>query len=41
MKQSDTTHDLERAAPQGADDRLLLSRVALRDREAFETLYRR
>lgn len=39
------THDLEKAAPRaidgGDDDKLLLSRVALRDRPAFETLYRR
>lgn len=34
------THDLEQT-PRGADDRLLLSRVALRDRPAFEALYRR
>jgi len=40
-KPPDMTHDLEHAMPQGADDRLLLSRVALQDREAFETLYRR
>jgi RNA polymerase sigma-70 factor, ECF subfamily len=41
VKQPHMTDDLERGAPQGADDRLLLSRIALRDREAFETLYRR
>jgi RNA polymerase sigma-70 factor (ECF subfamily) len=35
------SHDLEHAPSQGDDDRLLLSRVALRDRPAFETLYRR
>lgn len=35
------THDLEHAPSQVADDRLLLSRVALRDRQAFDTLYRR
>lgn len=35
------THDLEHAPSQVADDRLLLSRVALRDRPAFEALYRR
>ncbi len=35
------THDLEHATPPGADDRLLLSRVALQDRVAFDTLYRR
>ena len=35
------THDLEHATPEVADDRLLLSRVALQDRQAFEALYRR
>jgi RNA polymerase sigma-70 factor, ECF subfamily len=40
------THDLEQASihateDRAADDRMLISRVALRDRVAFETLYRR
>jgi RNA polymerase sigma-70 factor, ECF subfamily len=35
------THELEQGAPQGTDDRLLLSRVALKDRVAFDMLYRR
>jgi RNA polymerase sigma-70 factor (ECF subfamily) len=35
------THALEQGAPQGTDDRVLLSRVAQRDRVAFDTLYRR
>jgi RNA polymerase sigma-70 factor (ECF subfamily) len=40
MKQPDMTPDLEQTSPV-ADDRSLLSRVAQRDRAAFEVLYRR
>jgi RNA polymerase sigma factor (sigma-70 family) len=40
-KPLDMTHDPEHASRDDADDRRLLERVALRDREAFETLYRR
>jgi RNA polymerase sigma-70 factor, ECF subfamily len=35
------TQDLEPATPPGSDDRVLLSRIALQDRVAFDALYRR
>jgi RNA polymerase sigma-70 factor (ECF subfamily) len=40
-KPLDMTSDPEHASPNDAEDRRLLERVARRDREAFEALYRR
>jgi RNA polymerase sigma factor (sigma-70 family) len=40
-KSLDMTPDLEHASRNDAEDRRLLERVALRDKEAFEALYRR